>query len=587
MSRTVLRKLILVWALGLLLATGAARGEQALDYRIDLDAPPALSKLLETHLDLYRWRDSERLDDVQLHRLVRQAPQQIRSLLSTEGYYSAKVVASLERFEGSWRVTLAVDPGEPVRVNQVDLQVTGPFEDASAENNTRLDKIRADWSLRPGAVFRHDDWESAKRNALKSLLLDRYPAASIPDSRATVDPEAHSADLHVVLDSGPPFAFGELEIRGLSRYPRSIVDRLNPIEPGEPYAQAKLLTLQTRLQDSPYFASAAVSVDTDPAQAGRVPVKVEVTELQSRKLGFGIGYSTDTGTRGQVDYLDYDFLDQAWRLGANLKLDQKRQSLGGELQFPLAEKGYRDSIAMLLERTDIAGEVTHKLAVGPKRTFQRGRNEISYGIRYLTETQEVAGVRKTRQATLSPSYSWTIRETDHALYPTRGYLLNIQADGAARALLSDQNFLRLHGRGVYFVPLAKRDQLILRGELGMVAAPSRAGIPSDYLFRTGGDQSVRGYAYQSLGVNEGNAVVGGRYIAVASAEYVHWVAPKWGGALFVDGGHAADSSKDLKPVYGYGAGVRWKSPIGPVGFDLAYGQQSEEVRIHFSVGFNF
>ena len=199
----------------------------------------------------------------------------------------------------------------------------------------------------------------------------------------------------------------------------------------------------------------------------------------------------------------------------------------------------------------------------------------------------LAGAQGDNRATLSPFYAWTLRNVDHLLYPTRGYLLSFQTDVAARALLSDQDFLRGHGRGVYFYPLGERGQLILRGELGVVAAKSRDGIPSDYLFRTGGDQTVRGYTYQGLGITEGSAVVGGRYLAVASAEYVHWLTGQWGAAAFVDAGNAADSLRELTPTYGVGVGVRWKSPVGPLNLDIAYGEKTRELRLHFSVGFGF
>lgn len=590
MTLRLAHKLVRACILGMLVAGRfaiAAEPDQPFDYRIELQVPAAQRKLLENNLDLYRWRGSERMDEIQLQRLVRLAPEQIRTFLATEGYYSPQIAATLEQREGAWVVKLAVEPGQPVHVGSVDLQVAGAFDDGSEESRARLENMRADWALPPGKVFRHDAWESAKRNALKALLIERYPTASIADSRATVDPQAKTAALQLTLDSGPAFTFGSLDIEGLRRYPASIVARLNPIAPGDPYSQARLLTFQSRLQDSPYFANAAVRVDTDRDHPLGSPVHVEVTENPSQKLGFGIGASTDTGARAQIDYRDLNLLDQAWRLGGTLKLEQKRQSLAGDLQFPLSAMRYQDSVSVLLERTDIQGEVTRKLALGPRRTFVRGRTETSFGVRYLTETQEVQGVQTARNGTLSPSYSWTLRATDHALYPTRGYLLNIQVDAAARALLSDQNFLRGYGRAVYFQPLGKRDQLIVRGEFGAVAAPSREGIPADFLFRTGGDQSVRGYSYQSLGIKEGSAVVGGRYVAVASAEYVHWLTPQWGAAVFVDGGNAADFLKDLKPVYGYGAGARWRSPVGPLSLDLAYGQDTKQVRIHFSVGFNF
>lgn len=565
----------------------AADDQRALGYVVELQVPGAQRKMLEENLDLYRWRGNARMNEAQLQRLVQQAPEQIRKFLATDGFYSPMIESRMKHDGSRWIVNLIVDPRKPVHVSSFDLQVTGAFNDGSPGSLARLKKMRSDWRLRPGMTFRHNDWESAKRNALKALLLDGYPAASIVDSHATVNQERLSADLRVTLDSGPIFTFGTLEIKGLHRYPTSLVERMNPIAPGETYSQAKLLEFYSRLQDTPYFSNASISVDVDSKQTNNVPILVEVIENQSQKLGFGIGMSTDTGARGLVDYRDLNFLDRALWLGVALKLEQKRQSLVGNLQLPLTEQGFRDSINTLIERTNIEGVEDQKLGVGIKRTFIRENIETAYGLRYLLENQYIAAVESMRNTALGPFYSWTLRNVDSVLYPTRGYVVNLQADTATRAILSDQDFLRGYSRVVFYYPFGKSDQLALRGELGMVAARSRKGIPSDYLFRTGGDQTVRGYAYQSLGALEGGAVVASRNLAIASAEYVHWFIPQWGGAIFLDGGNAADTWGDLIPVYGYGAGARWKSPVGPLNLDIAYGRETREMRIHFSVGFHF
>lgn len=565
----------------------AADDQQAYAYDITLQVPLAQRKLLEEHLDLYRWRASERMNKEQLQRLVRLAPEQIRTFLLTAGFYSPRIEATMELVDNRWLVNLVVDPGQAVRVSSFVLQVTGPFNDAATDNRERLDKMRTDWSLRPDAVFRHDDWESAKRNALKMLLLNGYPTATIADSRATVNQESMGVELQLTLDSGPLFTFGAMEIQGLERYPASIVERMSSIVKGEPYSQSRLLELQSRLQDSPNFSSVEVNADIDPSHPTDVPVRVKVIEYPSQKLGFGIGMSTDTGVRGQIDYRDLDYLDRAWQLGGTLKLDQKRQSLSNDLLFPLSEQRSRDSINTLLEHTDIEGEETQKLVLGAKRTFIHEKIETAYGLRYFLERQFIAGAPSAHSAALSPSFAWTLREVDHILYPTHGYVINIQADTAARALLSDRDFLRGYSRAVYFYSFGKSDQLTLRGELGAVSASSSEGIPSDFLFRTGGDQTVRGYAYQSLGVRKGSAVVGGSFLAVASAEYVHWLTPRWGAGIFIDRGNAADTWDFLIPVYGYGVGARWKSPVGPLNLDIAYGEAVRQMRIHFSVGFSF
>lgn len=584
---TSLARLALALGAGCLLSATLAQAAGPAAYGIELEVPPAQRPLLEKHLDLYRWRDSERMDETQLRRLVNQAPEQIRAFLASEGFYSPRIETTLERVGATWNVGLTVQPGEPARVGRVDLRVIGPFDDGSAETRARLDTLRTDWTLRAGAVFRHADWESAKRAALRALLLNRYPAAQLRESRATVNPENNSVDLALTLDSGPAFSFGPARMEGLRRYPASVIERLNPIRPGEPYDQARLLDLQSRLQDSPYFASASVHVDIDPAHPDAVPLRIEVEENRARTLGLGVGMSTDTGPRAQLDYRDLNLLGQAWRLSGSLKLAGRTQSLGGELQFPRTASGFQDSLSAELTRADIEGEVTRTLALGAKRARLENRNEITQALRYYHEQQTLDGATGESRRSLIPSWSWTRRDVDNLLHPNRGLLLTAQLDAAHESLLSDRSFLRGYGKATWFRPLGDRGGLILRGELGAVAAESRDGIPARFLFRSGGDQTVRGYAYQSLGVREGSAVVGGRWLAVASAEYVHWLAPKWGAALFVDAGDAADHAGDLKPALGYGLGARWKSPVGPLGLDLAHGRESRQTRLHFSVGFSF
>ncbi|UUZ57182.1 BamA/TamA family outer membrane protein [Massilia sp. H-1] len=96
---------------------------------------------------------------------------------------------------------------------------------------------------------------------------------------------------------------------------------------------------------------------------------------------------------------------------------------------------------------------------------------------------------------------------------------------------------------------------MLRADAGALASAQKAGVPGTFLFRAGGDGSVRGYGYQALGVKEGEATVGARYLLTGSAEYQYWFKPPWGAAVFVDAGNAADTISELKPKVGYGIGA--------------------------------
>ena len=307
-----------LFAAGALVLFAGGAWAQTFGYSVELDVPEAQRELLQKHLEIYTAHESPRMGPDQLRFLVRRTPQQMRELLATEGYYSPVIDSSLEEREGAWIARFAVVPGEPSRVAAVDLELGGAI--AGEARAARLAGMRERWPLRSGLVFRQAQWEEAKRGALQLLLAEQYPAARIASSVATVDPQTRQVALKLVVDSGPAFTFGEIEVSGLERYPRRIVERLSVIEPGSAYSQEKLLQFQARLQDSRYFTDATVSAETDPERPQRVPIKVQLVEAQSRKLGFGVGASTNTGARGQVEYQDLNFLDRAWRLSSLLKL---------------------------------------------------------------------------------------------------------------------------------------------------------------------------------------------------------------------------------------------------------------------------
>jgi translocation and assembly module TamA len=153
--------------------------------------------------------------------------------------------------------------------------------------------------------------------------------------------------------------------------------------------------------------------------------------------------------------------------------------------------------------------------------------------------------------------------------------------------VSTQKFLRAIGKASLLIPVGSRGDLLTRAQAGAVRADTRQGIPTTFLFRTGGDQTVRGYAFESLGVREADAIVGGRRLFVASVEYTHWFAEEWGIAAFADAGDAWDEGERFRAALGYGLGVRLRTPIGPARVDVAYGEDAGELRLHLSVGYVF
>jgi len=555
-------------------------------YRVDVNAPEPLLKLLNEQLRIIALKNNADVSLDQLRSLYRRTPQEIEALIATEGYFNPKITSSLEN-ENGWLARFTVDPGPRMQIKSIDIQFAGEITRPSDDNDRLRWRARDTWDLNEGAIFRQANWDNAKRKILQVLLAERFPATRITASEALIDVSTNSADLSVTLDSGPAFYFGELEITGLQRYDEKIIRRLNPIEPGSPYNLDKLQTLQQRLQDTGYFSSAIASVDTDSTTPQHEPVKVTVVERRPRRISFGVGYSTDTKNRISTEYEDINFFKRGWRLKSKIRLETLRQEFSGEIALPRTGGGYDPRLFASHTHENIQGQETRKFNYGGAIGDTHGNIERSLSLQHTYEDQTLEDAPGSIRQAIFTNFSWTQRAVDNMLFPNRGYLINIQLGGAPKVLPKSESFVRSYGRGAYYLPVGSVGTLLMRTELGYVAAKSRDLIPSDFLFRTGGDTSVRGYAYQGIGIQEGSAIVGGRVLGVGSIEYTHWIKPQWGAAIFYDIGNATDRLVDFHPQHGYGVGARWRSPVGPLNLDIAYGQESKEYRLHFTVGIAF
>ena len=507
----------------------------------------------------------------------------LSEILATEGYFAPEF--SFSEVDGGLRLKL--DPGPRTRVASLDLAIDGPL-DAPA----RADIVR-DWRLPVGQPFRQEDWNTAKQQVLARLLAGEHADARLLDSETTIDVETHSAALRAHYDAGPRYRFGSLRVEGLQQYSPELITRYNRIvESGQPYREESLNTLQSTLQATPYFSSVQAAIDREAAEVSpdgtaTVPVIVRVRERSPRRMAFGAGASSNTGARIEFNYHDANLAGRAWELDTGLRLEQKKQTAYADVFLPPDERFRRHSVGVMAETTDIAGLQTERYAFGAQTVQQRGSVEQRLSLNWQNELRKPDGAEPVTSRALVPNAMWTWRHVDNRLDPRQGTVLMGQIGGGSRAALSDQNFVRLHSRIQHYIPLGRRDTLTLRAEIGSTLADSRQRIPQDYLFRTGGAGTVRGYAYQSLGIKEGTATVGGRYLGIASAEFTHWLDEDWGVAAFIDAGDAVDSLQDVRLALGYGLGARWRSPAGPLGVDLAYGERTHGFQLHFSLAIPF
>lgn len=554
---------------------------------MEVDAPDDIRALLMQYLDVARAaRQDEKPDAEEIARLQRQSDLTAHDLLATEGYFSPQVESAVERVGDGWRVDYRVDPGVRTTVRSVTLIFDGAVKTRADAAGMRA-RIERGFSLKQGMPFRQADWNAAKLGVLRPLLARTYPAAQLVTSEARIDPAARAADLTLMIDSGPAFFYGDPVISGTRRYPESIIRNLSPAKPGKPFRQQDLLDYQIALEASGYYSQATVRIEPDPILAAAVPIRVEVVERPEKRFSVGVGVSTDTGARVQAGWLTRNIADRGLRLKLDGRIETTQQSGAAELAWPRTSAGYENSLGTQLKQEEIKGQKTRSVLAVAKRSRTRGQIETTVSLQYQTEQQTIGDVVDERNQALTANYAWTQRTVGRAFYPRRGYVLTLQGGGAVAPLLTDTSFIRLYGRHTQYFQAGTNGRLVLRGEFGSVLADTRNGIPTDFLFRAGGDNSVRGYAYQSLGHALAGGVESVRYLATGTVEYNYFFNRDWGMALFVDAGDAADTPSQLSPVFGYGFGARYRSPVGPVNLDLAYGEATRKFRLHFSLGVTF
>jgi translocation and assembly module TamA len=267
---------------------------------------------------------------------------------------------------------------------------------------------------------------------------------------------------------------------------------------------------------------------------------------------------------------------------------QKEQSVEGTYKVPLwhPENEYT-SVSAGWKKSDSDNIKSKALKLGVDYNRRRESDwQQTVFINYLDETTQVTGDPATHsQLTLLGARAKKTKSND-TLFPSKGWSLSAEVQGAQKGVLSDQSIAQGKVQGKYLQTFDNRGKLILQGSAGTTLSNALNEVPKSLRFFAGGQNSVRGYAFEALGEkNAAGEVVGGKHLLTSSAEYEHPLANKWSAAAFVDAGNAFDTTTNLSMKVGAGVGVRWKSPLGPVRADVAVPKDNtRDVQFYFSLG---
>jgi len=583
-------------------APSASADGADLSFRVDVVSDNRrIARHLERYLDIQRFADFPDLQPGELRRLLGEVESNARDLLAALGYFNPRLALEAgetpPRSGGKRRIVIEVDPGEETRVERHVLRFADPMaQDPLGAAQRR--EIERDWLLGDGDTFTQEQWDAAKTAALRVLQRRRYPTARITTSRAGIDADTNRATLEVGFDAGPAYRFGALRLEGVERYDARGIRNIARLPTGGEYREEVLLDTQQRLVTSGYFESAFLMLDGAERTPDEATVIAQLREAQLQKVVFGAGYSTDTGPRLSVDHTHNRMWPLGWRAVNKAALGTQTQSLSTNWTAMPVESGWAWNTGLALERSDVGDIKANSLTLTGGRSRLGARTERRYFLQYDASNAE-GGDAPASSSSLLANYAWTGRYFDDRLNPTRGRGFGLDVGGGLTVTPRRDPFLRLNARAMQLVPFGarnaagRRNRIALRAELGAIIARDDVDIPARLLFLTGGDTTVRGYSYQSIGTRlPDGSIYGARYMAMASAEWQHPItlfgdSRSFEHAVFADAGAATDKVGSAVLFPGVGTGIRWASPVGPLQLDVAYGTRTHNWHVHLRVGFQF
>ena len=546
-----------------------------------------IKDMIEEHLPLITQQQEEVLDKEQVGFLAEEAPDNVKTMLRSKGYFNSKV--SLTEKNGGY--TVHIIPGPRTKISNVSVAILGDIlSDGNLAEYYR--NAMSNWQQPVGSDFNQDDWESSKTSVLSAVTRKGYPLAKLGNTQATVNPDTATADLNVIVDSNRPILFGNFEITGTQRYPEQIVSGLARFQPGMPYDLDLLLDLQQALEQNGHYSGASVQADFDHLQDDRVPVKVSVTEVKRHKLETGVRLDSEYGLGGRIAYDHYNLFNKGYIGSVVWDMDKYETTLAAGISQPRNYRGkywttnvsYNRSTTQNLEKRSLSSGIWHV----------RDRNGIDarLGVEFLVEDRKIPDtdydLGKSHATMLTAS--WKRQLLNSELHPENGYYLDGKIGTTLGKFLSSTVLTRASARaGYFFTPENKKiGTFIIRGQAGYTVARKDAEVPSGLMFRSGGASSVRGYELDSIGLAGPNgSVLPERAVFVGSLEYQLPFTRTLSGAVFHDMGDVSTNFKHMTLKHGSGLGVRWFSPLAPFSFDIAYGHSDRKIRWHISLGTRF
>ncbi len=579
--------LVLACVLGWTGPTVAAPKER-IEIKID-GVPDDMAANVRSYLTLSRYLTREDLTDPQVRRLADRAVDEAADALRPFGFYAPTIRSRTSRDDPKWIVRLKIVPGEPVLMQDVDVEIIG-----AGANDKALLRIAAETTLAPGARLDHSSYEILKATLLRTARDRGFLDATLTRRELIVNPTDLTADARITLDTGGRYEFGAITIDQdvinddlLRAYVRFAT--------GQPYSPELLNSTQFALEDSNYFSTVVVSPGERDRENLTVPIRIHVEPIKRNRYGINVGYGTDTGIRGQFTWDNRLVNTRGHRSRLELTASEVRSEALARYVIPVGDPSLEKlefSLAYVNEDIgDLKSERT-ELTGGLTQVF--GKWQQVMFLKLNDERTIYPDGRADDALLLIPGISYASLPPNFLTGWVRDAAYYVELSGSPATLGSDASYLRFYGRAERVWPIRGPWYVRGRAEFGTSWVDDFSALPASQRFFAGGDRSVRGFALNSLspplppsdikaGSSSGQGG-GGENKVVASIEFERDFPRNFRGAVFFDTGNAFnDWSTPLE--YSVGVGVRWRLPMLMIGFDVAQALSQSDLkpRLHLNI----
>lgn len=541
----------------------------------------------------------KKLHEDRIENLHQIAPQEITNTLEALGYYHAKIYSKLVQQQDDFYATYQVKLGQPTILKKVSIELKGLGKD-----NPELKNLIHTNPLKPGMKLSHKTYENFKQALLGLALQLGYLESIFDVSEIRINQDNDSAEICLELNTGPQYRIGEVHFQK-NPYPSEYLERYIPWQCGAPYTTKNILDLQKALTDTELFRYVRIDPELnldselnpvkDKPRNLDIPLNIRLKPRPQNRYSGSLGYGTDSGPRAmlawghrRINYPGHRF---------NVEVRGSRWKKNADLRYTIpGEKPATDRLVFALRATeekwrDDKYSLREDLSVTQLKKIGKFEYMLSLHGLIVEKYRELSGFPKRQAHLLIPDGGFIYTNITRTKPSETGFRLSMTLRGAYKPVLSSTSFIQTNIIAKSIFGIGNRTRVILRGELGATAIKNFRDLPLSLRFFTGGDQSVRGFGYRSLGPEvpdaKGNLInIGGRYLAVGSVELEQNIYKEYSAAVFYDTGQAMNKW-NTQFARSVGVGVRFQTPLGPLRIDLAQPLNivgKKKPRIHLTLG---